>query len=62
MFGIVVGIIGMAIVGRERFARIPYGPYIAVAATLWVFLPAEMRDQVQQMISMFNPFASSTPF
>ena len=60
--GAFVGIIGMAIVGRERFARIPYGPYIAVAATLWVFLPAEMRDQVQQMISMFNPFASSTPF
>ena len=60
--GAFVGIIGMAIVGRERFARIPYGPYIAAAATLWIFLPTDMRDEVQQMISMFNPFAGSKSF
>lgn len=54
--GAFVGIVGMVFVGRERFARIPYGPYIAAATTLWIFLPAELRDEVRQMITMFNPF------
>jgi leader peptidase (prepilin peptidase)/N-methyltransferase len=54
--GAIVGFIGMALVGRERFARIPYGPYIAAAAVVWIFLPEEMREETKNAISMFNPF------
>lgn len=60
--GAAVGLTGAALVGRERFARIPYGPYIAAAAVIWIFLPTEIRDQARDMISMFNPFGSPKTF
>lgn len=55
--GSIVGVAGMMLVGRERFARIPYGPYIAAAAAIWVFLPAPLRAQFKDMLSMLNFFA-----
>ncbi len=55
--GSIVGVIGMIAVGRERFARIPYGPYIAAAAAIWIFLPADLRLQVKDMLSVLNFFA-----
>jgi len=53
-----VGIIGMTMKGRERFARIPYGPYIAAAAAIWIFLPVGMRNEFKEMLSVLNFFAS----
>lgn len=56
--GAIVGIIGMTVKGRERFTRIPYGPYIAAAAAIWIFLPAGIRQEFKQVLLMFNIFAS----
>jgi len=35
--GATIGIIGIALKRRERYSRIPYGPYIAAAAAIWIF-------------------------
>jgi leader peptidase (prepilin peptidase)/N-methyltransferase len=53
--GAAVGIIGMMLVGRERFARIPYGPYIAGAAAIWVYLPPETRARLVATWNIFAP-------
>jgi leader peptidase (prepilin peptidase)/N-methyltransferase len=55
--GSAVGIIGMTMKGRERFARIPYGPYIAAAAAIWIFLPPGIRSEFKEMLAVFNFFA-----
>ncbi len=56
--GSAVGIIGMTMKGRERFARIPYGPYIAAAAAIWIFLPPGIRSEFKEMLAVFNFFAT----
>jgi leader peptidase (prepilin peptidase)/N-methyltransferase len=56
--GSAVGIIGMTMKGRERFARIPYGPYIAAAAAIWIFLPPGVRSEFKEMLAVFNFFAT----
>lgn len=55
--GSIVGIVGMIAVGRERFARIPYGPYIAGAAAIWIFLPTEWQASFKDMLAVFNFFS-----
>jgi leader peptidase (prepilin peptidase)/N-methyltransferase len=55
--GSAVGLIGMTMKGRERFARIPYGPYIAAAAAIWIFLPPGIRTEFKEMLAVFNFFA-----
>jgi leader peptidase (prepilin peptidase)/N-methyltransferase len=57
LLGSVVGVVGMTLKGRERFARIPYGPYIAAAAVIWIFLPDEQKGQVKDALALFNFFA-----
>jgi leader peptidase (prepilin peptidase)/N-methyltransferase len=37
MIGSVVGVALIALRKREWSSRLPYGPYIALAAALWVF-------------------------
>lgn len=59
--GSAVGIIGMTMKGRERFARIPYGPYIAAAAAIWMFLSPGIREEFKQMLAVFNFFAPPRP-
>lgn len=56
VLGSVVGIIGMTIRGREQFARIPYGPYIAAAALIWIFLPEMQRAELRELLSALNFF------
>jgi leader peptidase (prepilin peptidase)/N-methyltransferase len=56
--GAAVGIVGMMLVGRERFARIPYGPYIAAAAAIWVYLSPETRAR---LVATWNVFAPVGP-
>ncbi len=59
--GSIVGVIGMTMKGRERFARIPYGPYIAAAAAIWIFLPVAQRQELKEMLSVLNFFTLLTP-
>lgn len=56
--GSIVGIIGIMTKGRERFARIPYGPYIAAAAAIWIFLSPAAKQEVKQLLAVFNFFGS----
>jgi leader peptidase (prepilin peptidase)/N-methyltransferase len=44
MIGSLVGITLIVIGRREWSSRLPYGPYIAMAAAIWVFLPFELRE------------------
>ena len=37
MFGAAVGIILILMRRREWSSRMPYGPYIALAAAIWIF-------------------------
>jgi leader peptidase (prepilin peptidase)/N-methyltransferase len=48
MIGSLVGITLIVAGRREWSSRLPYGPYIAVAAAIWVFLPFELRESVKQ--------------
>ena len=47
MIGSLVGISLIVMRRREWSSRLPYGPYIAVAATIWVFLPSATREDVK---------------
>jgi leader peptidase (prepilin peptidase)/N-methyltransferase len=44
MIGSVVGVSLIAIGKREWSSRLPYGPYIALAATIWVFFGPRLMD------------------
>jgi len=44
IIGAVVGLTMILIRRREWSARIPFGPYLALAATLWIFLGPELLD------------------
>ena len=37
MIGAVVGVVLIALRRREWSSRMPYGPYIALAAAIWIF-------------------------
>ena len=47
MIGSLVGITLIVMGRREWSSRLPYGPYIAVAAAIWVFLPFTVRDDLK---------------
>ena len=60
--GSIVGVTGIVLRRREWSSRIPYGPYIAVAAIVWIFLPqpmqTEIRDHIMVLKLMFTPGAA----
>lgn len=51
MLGSVVGVSAILAKRRERYAQIPYGPYIAAAAAIWVFLPMETCGEIKEHLS-----------
>ena len=61
LIGAVIGV-GLILAGkREWSSRLPYGPYIAVAATIWMFMPEQARtlwnEQMRQLIVVLQyPF------
>lgn len=52
LIGSIVGVTLIVSGRREWSSRIPYGPYIAAAAIIWVFLPPETREMLQAFISL----------
>jgi hypothetical protein len=44
LIGSLVGVSLILMRRREWSSRLPYGPYIAVAAAIWVFLPADLQE------------------
>jgi leader peptidase (prepilin peptidase)/N-methyltransferase len=44
VIGAIVGLLMIAIGKREWSARIPFGPYLALAATIWIFFGPELLD------------------
>ena len=51
MIGSLVGITLIVIGRREWSSRLPYGPYIAMAAAIWVFLSFEGREDVKNYMN-----------
>lgn len=52
MIGSLVGISLIVMGRREWSSRLPYGPYIAVAAAVWVFLPFEVRQDAKNYLDV----------
>src|SRR5688572_21065015 len=44
LIGSLVGVSLIVMGRREWSSRLPYGPYIAVGAAIWVFLPADLQQ------------------
>lgn len=49
--GAVVGLVLVVLRRRELSSRLPYGPYIALAAALWIFAGPRLVDWYQQLIT-----------
>jgi leader peptidase (prepilin peptidase)/N-methyltransferase len=43
--GAIVGVTLILLGMKDRQSRIPYGPYIALAAAIWVFLPPSLQER-----------------
>ncbi len=52
--GSLVGVTAIVARRREWSSRIPYGPYIAVAATVWLFLPPAAHDWWRSSLGAFK--------
>jgi leader peptidase (prepilin peptidase)/N-methyltransferase len=59
--GAVVGVTLIAMRMKDRQSRIPYGPYIAIAAAIWVFLPADLQAQWIWNLKLIGHFFFRTP-
>jgi len=68
MFSAVIGtIVSVTFIAARRSewsARIPYGPYIALAAVIYMFLPTDLQNSWRSYLSVFTqilPWSKSTP-
>ncbi|HEX7863134.1 MAG TPA: prepilin peptidase [Verrucomicrobiae bacterium] len=65
VIGTVVSIGAIAIRRAEWSGRIPYGPYIAVAAVIYMFLPVTVQDTWRGYLGVFTqmlPWSTPQPF
>jgi leader peptidase (prepilin peptidase)/N-methyltransferase len=69
MFSAVIGTIvsvGFIVIRRAEWSsRIPYGPYIALAAVIYMFLPVEQQTTWRNYLSIFPqllPWSQQRPF
>ena len=51
-FGALVGVILIVLRKREFSAKLPYGPYIAMAATLWIFAGPALVDWYKHLMTV----------
>lgn len=61
MLGSVVGVGGILLKRREWSSRIPYGPYIALAAAIWIFLPATIHGMWVDNLAVLSQLFSGPP-
>lgn len=65
MFSAVLGTLAslgaIAIRRAEWSSRIPYGPYIAVAAVIYMFLPPNLQAMWRENLAVFTQIFQSTP-
>ena len=58
VIGTLVVVLTLVLRRREWGSRIPYGPYIALAAIIWMFLPDRLRalwnDYMNTLVSIFS--------
>ncbi|MBT5708985.1 MAG: prepilin peptidase, partial [Verrucomicrobia bacterium] len=63
--GALVGVGLIAIGKREWSSRLPYGPYIALAAAVWVFLPIGLHEgwnaNLETLVRIFVPKTPEIP-
>jgi leader peptidase (prepilin peptidase)/N-methyltransferase len=52
--GSIVGVGAILMRRKEWSSRVPYGPYIAVAATMWIFLPPTAQALWNAYLSVFG--------
>ena len=60
MIGAVIGV-GLILIGRRDWSsRLPYGPYIALAAIIWMFMPTAWQgiwlDHLNTLVESMPPF------
>jgi leader peptidase (prepilin peptidase)/N-methyltransferase len=62
VLGSIVGVTTILMRRKEWSSRVPYGPYIAAAATLWIFLPPSIQMAWINYLGIFGEvFHSSGP-
>ena len=52
MIGAILGV-GLILIGRREWSsRLPFGPYIALAAVIWMFMPGDFRTLWNQQLGI----------
>jgi leader peptidase (prepilin peptidase)/N-methyltransferase len=65
VIGTIVSVSFIALRRSEWSAHIPYGPYIALAAIIYMFLPPDLQNSWRNYLSVFTqilPWSKPTPF
>jgi leader peptidase (prepilin peptidase)/N-methyltransferase len=52
--GSIVGLALIILKLRDRSGQIPYGPFLTIAAIIWIFLPAHAQDFWRNYLGMFG--------
>ena len=52
MIGAIIGVTLIVAGKRQWSSRLPYGPYIALASLLWIFLPQRLQDEWYRQLTI----------
>jgi leader peptidase (prepilin peptidase)/N-methyltransferase len=62
VLGSVVGITAIVLGRKEWSSRIPYGPYIAAAAVVWMFMPRALQLAFRDYMAVLKAIFTGDPF